>query len=485
MNKIVLYSIISFLVFSCTQEKINTSKLTIISSQKATVNIELIRPIDGMILWNNHKESLQKNSEGFYSYNFNISSPEIIRLNVGEERLKMIIQPNQSYQVEASDSTLIFKLDNAKGNELLNNLQRSSNGTVSESMEYKNDSTASAITQKVDLLKNTEIKQLDSLFENKQIDEEFYKIVQNEINYYYASKINSLIIGKSYDSFPLNEDLESLLEQTIEKYPVNPKIIPSNWFEYAESSTIYKNTYEQKKAGLITSDSLQKLYLNGNIKHYNEGIIRKHLKGTYQEKLLAYYIIFSAKQKNYEKSIIDLYDNFKLSFPNSNYSQYLEPEVNEIRDYQNKIKGDLPKSVTIIESDNIDSLNELLVQFRGQKIYIDLWASWCAPCKEEFSHNKEIQRILEEKHFKKLYISIDDKNRKNKWMENIKFHELNGYHFLSNKTFQIDFADNYTLHEGTFSIPQYLIVDEEGNIITKNAPRPSESNELKKMLTDI
>jgi thiol-disulfide isomerase/thioredoxin len=485
MNKIILYSLIFVLAFSCKQDKIKTSEL-IINSNHADIDlIEISRPINGMILWDNQKDSIKINKKGFYNYSFNITAPEIIRLKIGEERLKMIIQPNHSYKIEAIDSSITFKLDNAKGNKLLNNLNRGFNGTDIEAYKYENDSTAALITQKVNALKNNEIRQLDLLYLKKEINEGFYKIFKNEIDYYYAEKITGLIIGKSYRLIPLKQDLELLLKETIEKYPVSAEIIPSNWFEYADLSIIEKNIYEQKKSGLITQDSLEKMFTNGSIQFYKKAIIKKHLDGTYREKLFAYYIILSAKQKNYEKSIIDLFENFRLLYPNSKYTQYLEPEINEIKDYHQKIQSDLPNTIKIIESENINSLPELLTQFKGQKIYIDLWATWCAPCKKEFKYNKDIDIILEKNNIKKLYISIDENERKDKWIEMIKFHELNGLHFLSNKNFKADFADKFTIHNGVFSIPQYLVIDEEGNIITNNAPMPSQSDELSKLLITL
>jgi thiol-disulfide isomerase/thioredoxin len=261
--------------------------------------------------------------------------------------------------------------------------------------------------------------------------------------------------------------------------------MPSNWTDYAEFAIIETNQYKQKKEGLISRDSLIKLSVNGGIKQFKESLITNNLNGHYREKLLAHYILFSSKQKNYEKYLITFFENFKLSYPNSNYTKYLESEIGEIKEYHKKINKDFPKTVKIIESETINSLDNLLEQFRGQKIYIDLWATWCGPCKEEFKFNNKLEKILKDNNYQKLFISIDDSKSKNKWKEQIKFYELHGFHFLANRKFQIDFANKFTLRKGSFAIPQYLIVDEQGTIVTNNAPRPSESNELYKVLSTL
>lgn len=482
MKKVPIYCFLLIFVMSCTQDKSNTSELTIKSNQDQIESIELIRPIDGMILWDNKKDSIKLNKEGYFSYQFNIISPEIIRLKIGEEWLKMIVQPNHSYKIKVIDSTLSFKLDNAKGNELLNKLHGAFNNSLDDLYKYDNDSTAVLVKQKINVSKKNEMRQLDSLYTQKLIDKEFYNIFKNEIDYHYAEKIVNIVLSKSYGGKLIKEDLDTFLRETIESYPVTAKIISSNWTQYAEFAIIERNQYQHKKEGLITRDSLIKLSINGGIKQFKESLIINNLNGSYREKLLAYYIIFSLKQENYEKYLINFFENFKSLYPKSNYTKYLEPGINEIKEYHKKIKKELPKTVKFIENENINSLEELLKEFKGKKIYIDLWATWCGPCKEEFEYNKSIDRILKDHDFQKLYISIDDIERKKKWVEQIKFYELNGFHFLAKRNFQIDFANKYTLRKGSFAIPQYLIIDEEGTVLNNDAPRPSESDELNKLL---
>jgi thiol-disulfide isomerase/thioredoxin len=470
---------------SCNQDESKTSDLIIKLNHDHIELVELIRPIDGMILWDNKKDSLEVNNEGYFNYQFNIINPEIIRLKIGEEWLKMIVQPAHSYRIEVIDSTLTFKSDNAKGNELLNKLYGAFNNSLDDLYKYDNDSTAVLVKQKINASKKSEMRQLDSLHSQNLIDKEFYNIFKNEIDYHYAEKIVNIILSKSYGGKLIKEDLDSFLRETIESYPVTANLIPSNWSNYAEFAVIEKNQYEQKKEGLITRDSLMNLSINGGIKEYKESLIINNLNGNYREKLLAYYIIFSLKQKNYEEYLIKFFENFKSLYPKSNYTKYLESGINEIKEYHKKIKKDLPKTVKFIEDENINSLEELLEQFKGQKIYIDLWATWCGPCKEEFGYNKNIDEILKNHDFQKLFISIDDSENKKKWVEQIKFYELNGIHFLANRSFQIDFANKYTLRKGSFAIPQYLIINEDGTIFTNDAPRPSESEELNKILITI
>ena len=48
-----------------------------------------------------------------------------------------------------------------------------------------------------------------------------------------------------------------------------------------------------------------------------------------------------------------------------------------------------------------------LAEYRGKVVYLDFWASWCAPCRESFPFMNELQRELADKGLQIVAVSVD------------------------------------------------------------------------------
>ena len=57
---------------------------------------------------------------------------------------------------------------------------------------------------------------------------------------------------------------------------------------------------------------------------------------------------------------------------------------------------------------NEDQVSALISSSRGKILLVNLWATWCKPCVDEFPHLVRLQKIYGEKGLKVLFISVDD-----------------------------------------------------------------------------
>lgn len=107
--------------------------------------------------------------------------------------------------------------------------------------------------------------------------------------------------------------------------------------------------------------------------------------------------------------------------------------------------------------------------FKGKYVYIDLWATWCGPCKVEIPHMKKIEEDYHGKNVVFISLSLDAPKDIQKWKDYVKKNELKGIQIMADNAFKSDVAKNYEVT----AIPRFLLFDTKGNIINADALRPS------------
>lgn len=122
------------------------------------------------------------------------------------------------------------------------------------------------------------------------------------------------------------------------------------------------------------------------------------------------------------------------------------------------------------------TFKEVLNQYKGKKILIDVWASWCADCIKSLPKTKELQKEFPDVVF--LFLSVDKRN--SSWKKGIQRFGINGEHYnLPNGMKKGELVDFLSLRW----IPRYLVIDKTGKIILFKATNASDS-EIKEKLSE-
>lgn len=126
----------------------------------------------------------------------------------------------------------------------------------------------------------------------------------------------------------------------------------------------------------------------------------------------------------------------------------------------------------------IDGDTVSLRSLKGRVVVVDMWATWCGPCKKEIPFLQELEAAMEGKNVAFVSISVDETKDKEKWSTFVKEKQLGGIQLFAGGW--SDMAKFY----GVTGIPRFMVFDKQGNIVSVDAPRPS-MPELKPLLESL
>ena len=161
----------------------------------------------------------------------------------------------------------------------------------------------------------------------------------------------------------------------------------------------------------------------------------------------------------------------------------------ELSDYANIIKNNMLKSsyknklearskfmegtpASDFEIKDITGKSHKLSEHKGEVLFIDFWATWCMPCLGQSPYFK----VLSEKYTTIRFLSISVDQDPEKWKKKIGAE--------TEKTIANYIADVYQLQKSwdLQTIPRFILIDKEFNIITAFAPRPSDKQAIEALL---
>jgi thiol-disulfide isomerase/thioredoxin/archaellum component FlaF (FlaF/FlaG flagellin family) len=117
------------------------------------------------------------------------------------------------------------------------------------------------------------------------------------------------------------------------------------------------------------------------------------------------------------------------------------------------------------------SYDSLIKSYAGHVLYIDFWASWCAPCRANMGASHQLKATLKGKKFVALYFSIDENIQS--WKKANKDEGLGMKEsFLLLNAQNTSLIKNFKIH----SIPRYLLIGKDGKVLNDNAPAPNDAS---------
>lgn len=128
---------------------------------------------------------------------------------------------------------------------------------------------------------------------------------------------------------------------------------------------------------------------------------------------------------------------------------------------------DFPDSVKSLGLRTVDGkqlrFGDMLESFKGKKILIDIWGSWCRDCITGYPKLEELRREIGDKNIAYVFLSTDKDEQK--WKNAITKFNIRGEHYLLDGAWKNPLSSYIVLDW----VPRYLVLDEQGKVILPKA----------------
>jgi thiol-disulfide isomerase/thioredoxin len=448
-----------------------TTRLNIkVSNAKAQV-LKLQLPVDGT-WFSSAADEFVLNGDSSISVEVPVRTATCVRVN----GWYVILEPGQTnISVDYAAKDIIPNVDrNMEGVAQFAKRNTEFYQTIARAY-YEKDSTAAGLLKLIERDRLAELKPYQDLLTAKKISLNFFM----EIDHFLKVQANIMEAAIPMLVFSetkkLNADLDHMWKTAYEKISwedLKNTFHPDFFYHADYYAFTYLQYYQALKQGRKLEVKDESTYLK--LKYAGFGT---SFKGKMREYLMASFLVNEMMQKKFQPELLELFAAFKKEYPASNYSRYIAPQARDIEAFLGNKSAEMnTKQKVIADYQKIDSFEQLLAHFKDKDVFIDVWATWCSPCKEEFKHSKELAEFLNKSDVEMLFISTDKDEVDELWKTMIKYYNLDGWHIRVNKNLLQDMLNKFWDGKG-YAIPRYILVS-KGRVVNANMLRPGDKTKL-------
>ena len=141
--------------------------------------------------------------------------------------------------------------------------------------------------------------------------------------------------------------------------------------------------------------------------------------------------------------------------------------------YEALSRKDFSNSTNLLSTDNLEGITEgeqilrkIIEPWKGKIILIDVWGTWCGPCKEAMKHSQELYERM--KPYNMFFLYLANRSNETSWKNVIKEYNVNGEN-VGHVNLPAEQQDAVERFLKVNSYPSYFLIDREGHLLEVNA----------------
>jgi thiol-disulfide isomerase/thioredoxin len=480
-----VYFLLVFII-GCTPEK-DKDPLTYTPFSKSVVHVSFSQDptdtlnISAIITTNIPKDGylsneVAANKAGNYYLDLEIDRPTKISLNLGDEQHNVFLFPNDTTHITVNTTKDEIGLSFYGRAKIINEYYQEKKTTLGYTdirysliKSLSSKSTFKLLKQSMDSVINRELSFLEKYTSRADLPEWFLDYEQSEITY---------AGGGSKTAMPHANEMMKYFKDTL----------PSDYYDFLSNIQVdnskailsshyfwFLDDYFARSLPISETNQLTGFSRINKFMSHTLDQSKDQLSGEVKE--LYHKSNFSLMIKFYADSLA--IDSLAKAFQISDYKELVRiagvRSRNEM-EMMNMNKGDtIPEFVL---SNSLDSLISIR-SFQDQILYLNFWATWCAPCIQNMPElNKLIAQYDKNPRVKFLNIGLE--SERHKWLASIEKHKLKGVNLMAEGNWNSKLRSYFNIK----GIPHYVIIN-KGNILSENATdkAPKVQEKINAMLT--
>lgn len=477
--------IIILLLMNACQKK---DKLTILSGVLPASHNEAISLVNckdyfpGFVDQNKVIET-NTDSSGFFILKTDLTEPgfyQVVIRNYPRLPYDVYLEPGDSIYLELPDWNQNPELKiSGKGAEKLNYQVKDfeilyRNRTYRDTIRSNGFETEMLFKAYIDSIKNTRIQELQA---NKYAPDHVKTMFLNGIQADYAETLLSHLeyrnryMEDSYDYFYPEASYYSFLANMS---------FDSIFCESSEAKNLAK-AFLENRARIAFKDKSEEEWWDGNLV-WKFNYITEQPKSLWTDYLALSTISefsFGMFSSNFFEDLVDFDESVnRLLFRDLNKKFFQEG----VSDYLKLSPGEPAPDFALPDADgNVTRLSDYI----GKIVYLDFWGTWCTPCIQEIPGALRLQEKYKDKPVVFLYVAMEyDETDIANWKQFISGKNERYGHFLDNKPFpgihlvaEKQFLNPEIKPYKLRFAPNYVLIDQNGNLVSARAERPDKISE--------